>query len=43
VDIVDYAAARRAILSGGEPRKSARDLADRCESFLSDLERRFAS
>ena len=43
VDIVDYAAARRAILSGGEPRISARDLAYRCESFLSALERRFAA
>jgi hypothetical protein len=43
IDIVDYAAARRAILAGGAPGSAARDLASRCDSFLSALERRFAS
>jgi len=43
IDIVDYAAARRAILSGGEPETASRDLASRCDLFLSTLERRFAS
>jgi hypothetical protein len=42
VDIVDYAAARRAILSGGEPKRAAIDLGRRCDIFLSGLERRFA-
>jgi hypothetical protein len=43
IDIVDYAAARRACLSLGDPRKSAEDLARRVGLFLDDLERRFAS
>ncbi len=43
IDIVDYAAARRAILGGGEPQIAARDLASRCEDFLSSLARRFAA
>ena len=43
IDIVDYAAARRAILSGGEPETASRDLASRCDLFLATLERRFAS
>ena len=42
IDIVDYAAARRAVLCGGEPGKSSRDLALRCEEYLTYLERRFA-
>jgi hypothetical protein len=42
IDIVDYAAARRAVLSGGDPRSGARDLAIRCDDFLSNLQRRFA-
>jgi hypothetical protein len=42
MDIVDYAAARRAILAGGEPGPAARDLASRCDGFLSALERRFS-
>lgn len=43
IDIVDYAAARRAALSGGDPSRSAADLAASCDLFLSGLERRFAS
>jgi hypothetical protein len=43
IDIVDYAAARRSILSGGNPGAAARDLGSCCESYLSRLERRFAS
>jgi Protein of unknown function DUF115 len=43
IDIVDYAAARRAILSGGDPGSAARDLASHCDLFISALERRFAS
>ena len=42
VDLVDYAAARRAILAGGEPRSAALDLGSRCDFFLSALQRRFA-
>jgi hypothetical protein len=42
IDIVDYAAARRAILAGGDPKPAAEDLALRCDRFLSALERRFA-
>ncbi len=42
IDIVDYAAARRAILSGGEPAIAARDLAASCDLFLTALSRRFA-
>jgi hypothetical protein len=42
IDLVDYAAARRAILAGGEPGAAARALASRCEGFLSGLEGRFA-
>lgn len=42
VDIVDYAAARRAILAGGDPGKAAADLARRCELFLGELSRRFS-
>ncbi len=42
IDIVDYAAARRAVLANGDPRPAARDLARRCELFLSSLARRFA-
>jgi hypothetical protein len=43
IEIVDYAAARRAILSGEDPRSAARDLALSCDLYLSALERRFAS
>jgi hypothetical protein len=43
IDIVDYAAARRAILGSGDPRPAASDLAARCDTFLSDLERRFSA
>lgn len=43
IDIVDYAAARRAVLAGGDPSKTALDLSASCESFLGGLERRFAS
>jgi hypothetical protein len=43
IELVDYAAARRAILSGDEPRSVARDLALSCDLYLSALERRFAS
>lgn len=43
IDIVDYAAARRAILGGGDGLVAARDLASRCENFLSTLARRFAA
>jgi hypothetical protein len=42
IDIVDYAAARRAILAGGDPEPAAADLAHSCDIFLSALERRFA-
>jgi hypothetical protein len=42
VDLVDYAAARRAILAGGEPESAALDLGSRCDLFLSALQRRFA-
>jgi hypothetical protein len=42
IDIVDYAAARRAILAGGEPLSAARDMERSCDSFLSGLQRRFA-
>ena len=41
MDIVDYAAARRALLSGGNPAPAARELARRSEAFLSALHRRF--
>jgi hypothetical protein len=40
MDIVDYAAARRALLSGGNPEPAARELARRSEAFLSALHRR---
>ena len=43
IDIVDYAAARRAILSGGEPETASRNLTSHCDLFLASLERRFAS
>jgi hypothetical protein len=43
IDIVDYAAARRAVLAGGDASKAALDLSASCESFLGGLERRFAS
>jgi hypothetical protein len=43
VDIVDYAAARRAILARGDPEPSSRDLARRCDAFLTDLQRRFVA
>jgi hypothetical protein len=42
IDIVDYAAARRAILARGDPLPAARDLAERCDSYLDRLGRRFA-
>jgi hypothetical protein len=42
IDIVDYAAARRAILAGGDPEPAAEDMGRRCDQFLSALERRFA-
>lgn len=42
IDIVDYAAARRAALSGGDPAPTARELARRSEVFLSALEGRFS-
>jgi hypothetical protein len=42
IDIVDYAAARRAILAGGDPGRAAADLASRCELFLGELSRRFS-
>jgi hypothetical protein len=41
IDIVDYAAARRAILAPGDPRPAAIELSRRCDLFLSALERRF--
>jgi len=43
VDLVDYAAARRAILAGGDPAPAAKDLALRGDSFFASLERRFSS
>jgi Protein of unknown function DUF115. len=43
IDIVDYAAARRAALSGGDPRPAAAELASAAELFLGGLERRFSS
>jgi hypothetical protein len=42
IDIVDYAAARRAILARGDPAPAARELERRCDLFLSALEGRFA-
>ncbi len=42
IDIVDYAAARRAALAGGDARGAAGALAVSCERFLSALERRCA-
>jgi hypothetical protein len=42
IDIVDYAAARRAILAEGDPEPAALDMGRRCDQFLSALERRFA-
>jgi hypothetical protein len=42
IDIVDYAAARRALLAGGDPSRAAADLGSRCEAFLGDLSRRFS-
>lgn len=42
IDIVDYAASRRACLGGGDPRPSAEDLSRSAELFLDGLERRFA-
>lgn len=42
IDIVDYAAARRATLAGGDARGAAAALAEGCERFLSALQRRFA-
>lgn len=41
IDIVDYAAARRAALSGGDPGPCAAELGRRAAHFLGDLERRF--
>jgi hypothetical protein len=43
IDIVDYAAARRAAVSGGDPSSAASELGRRCELFLEALQRRFAS
>jgi Protein of unknown function DUF115 len=43
IDIVDYAAARRAILAGGNPAPAAEELGRRCDSFLTGLQRRFAA
>jgi hypothetical protein len=42
IDIVDYAAARRACLAQGDPRPSAEDLSRKAILFLDELERRFA-
>jgi hypothetical protein len=41
VDIVDYAAARRAALAGQDPSRAAAELGRRCDEFLSALQRRF--
>jgi hypothetical protein len=41
IDIADYAASRRALLSGGDPAPAALDLERSCEEFLSGLQRRF--
>jgi hypothetical protein len=38
IDIVDYAAARRAIMSGGDPSAAAAELGRRAEAFLRGLE-----
>jgi hypothetical protein len=38
IDIVDYAASRRAILSGGDPAAAARELGRRADRFLLGLE-----
>jgi hypothetical protein len=43
IDIVDYAAARRAALARENPAPAAADLASRCDSFLAKLERRFSA
>ena len=43
IDIVDYAASRRAILAGGNPAPAAEELGRRCDSFLSGLQRRFVA
>jgi hypothetical protein len=43
IDIVDYAASRRACLAQGDPRPSAEDLSRNAAFFLDELERRFAS
>jgi hypothetical protein len=43
IDIVDYAAARRAISARGDPAPTARELARRAELFLSGLKERLAS
>jgi hypothetical protein len=43
IDIVDYAAASRAVLADRDPTAAARALAARCELFLASLETRFSS
>ena len=43
IDIVDYAASRRACLAQGDPCPSAEDLSREAALFLDELERRFVS
>jgi hypothetical protein len=43
IDIVDYAAARRAVLSGGDPRPAASELKLRAIRFFSELEERLTA
>jgi hypothetical protein len=40
IDLPDWAAARRAILGGGDPKPAASELARRCIAFLDELELR---